>query len=78
MNTWFAAHPRGRYTWASPGDRTRNQIDHIMTNERYQSSASNARAYPGTDINSDHNSVIANTKIYGLSKAPKTKAKVLT
>jgi len=35
MNTWFAAHPRRRYTWASPGDRTRNQIDYIMISERY-------------------------------------------
>ena len=28
MNTWFAAHPRRRYTWASSGERTRNQIDY--------------------------------------------------
>ncbi len=27
MNTWFDVHPRHRYTWVSPGDRARNQID---------------------------------------------------
>jgi len=64
MNTWFASHPRRRYTWTSPGDRTRNQIDYIMINERYRSSVSNARAYPGADANSDHNPVIANIKNY--------------
>ena len=63
MNTWFAAHPIRRYAWARPGDRTRNQIDYIMINERYRSSVSNARAYPGADANSDHNPVIANTNI---------------
>ena len=35
-----------------------------MINERYRSSVSNARAYPGADANSDHNPVIANIKIY--------------
>ena len=60
MNTWFADHPRRRYTWASPGDRTRNQIGYVMINERYQSSVSNA----GADANSDHNPVIASIKIY--------------
>jgi len=34
-----------------------------MINERYRSSVSNARAYPGADANSDHNPVIANIKI---------------
>jgi len=64
MNTWFAAHPRRRYTRVSPGDRTRNQIEYIMINERYRCSVSNARAYPGVDANSDHNPVIANINIY--------------
>ena len=42
MNTWFAAHPRRQYTRNSRGDRARNQIDHLMINERYRSSISNA------------------------------------
>ena len=35
MNTCFAAHARRRYTWTSPGDRARNQIDYTMINEKY-------------------------------------------
>ena len=64
MNTWFAAHPRHRYTWISPGDRARNQIDCIMINKRFGTCISNARAYPGTDVSSDHNPVIAKFKIH--------------
>ena len=30
-NTWFKHHPRNTYTWKSPGDLYRNQIDYIMT-----------------------------------------------
>ncbi|XP_030762888.1 uncharacterized protein LOC115887568 [Sitophilus oryzae] len=32
MNTKFKHHIRRVYTWRSPGDRTRNQIDYILTN----------------------------------------------
>lgn len=30
INTWFKAPKRRRYTWKSPGDQTRYQIDYIM------------------------------------------------
>ena len=29
-NTWFQHHPRKVYTWKSPGDKVRSQIDFIM------------------------------------------------
>ena len=29
MNTWFQHHQRHLYTWKSPGDGVRNQIDYI-------------------------------------------------
>ena len=32
MNTWFKEHPRRLYTWKSPGDHSRNQIDYIAIN----------------------------------------------
>ena len=64
MNTWFNTHFRHRYTWISPSDRARNQINYYMINERYRTYISNARPYVGTNANSDHNSVIANIKIY--------------
>ena len=28
-NTWFEQHPRRLWTWRSPGDGVKNQIDHI-------------------------------------------------
>ena len=78
MNTWFAAHPRRRYTWTSPGDRARNRIDYIMINERYRFSISNARAYQGADANSDYNPVIATIKIHLRAlKRPKRKPSFL-
>ena len=53
-NTWFQHHVRKRYTWKSPGDITRNQIDYIMVNERFKNSIKQAKAMPRADINSDH------------------------
>ena len=53
-NTWFQHHVRKRYTWKSPGDITRNQIDYIIINERFKNLIKQAKAMPGADINSDH------------------------
>lgn len=36
-NTFFQHHPRRTYTWISPGDSTRNQIDYIMIDRRWES-----------------------------------------
>ena len=35
MNTWFLHHQRHLYTWNSPGDCVRNQIDYITINRRF-------------------------------------------
>lgn len=34
MNSFFY-RPNGRWTWRSPGDRTKNEIDFIITNKEY-------------------------------------------
>ena len=57
-NTWFRQPSRKRYTWKSPGDVCRNQIDFVMLNERFRNSVKQAKTYPGADINSDHNPVV--------------------
>lgn len=43
MNTHFQHHNRRLYTWRSPGDRYRNQIDYIMINTRWKSSIRNVK-----------------------------------
>ena len=64
MNTWFDVHPRHRYTWVSPGDRARNQIDYILFSKRYRSAVSKVKTYPGADANSDHVPVVATVKLH--------------
>ena len=63
MNTFFKQHPRRLYTWKSPGDGYRNQIDYLMINERYKNSIKNAYTYPGADINSDHILLVMKMKL---------------
>ena len=57
-NTWFQQPVRKLYTWKSPGDISRNQIDYIMLNERFRNCIKKAKTYPGADMNSDHNPVV--------------------
>ena len=45
MNTHFRHHPRQLYTWRSPGDRTRNQIDYITINKRFRNSITQVKTY---------------------------------
>ena len=63
MNTYFELPARQRYTWKSPGDVTRNQIDYILIRQRFRNSITKCKTYPGADINSDHNPVIAKVRI---------------
>ena len=63
MNTMFKHPPRRLYTWKSPGDITRNQIDFIITKTRFKNNVKKCRTYPGADINSDHNPVVAKVQI---------------
>ena len=73
INTWFQQPMRRLYTWKSPGDIRRNQLDYILVNQRFKNSVKQARAYPGADINSDHNPVIMKMNI----KLKKTKKGII-
>ena len=37
MDMWFQHHKRHLYTWQSPGDGVRNQIDYITMNISHRS-----------------------------------------
>ena len=52
-------------TWHSPDGKTHNQIDFILTPQRFKSSIHKAstRTYPGADIYSDHDLVLCNLTI---------------
>ena len=59
-NTWFKQHKRRLFTWKSPDEKTRNQIDFILTNHRFRNAVRSCKTYPGADCNSDHNLLMAN------------------
>ena len=58
-NTWFKNHPRRLFTWRSPGDLTRNQIDYILSSKRFRNSILNCKTYPQADCNTDHILLVA-------------------
>ena len=62
-NTWFQQPVRKLYTWKSPGDISRNQIDYIMLNERFRNCIKQAKTYPGEDMNPYHNPVVVKINI---------------
>jgi len=63
MNTFFKQHPRRLYTWNSPGNLYRNQIDYLMISRRHKNSVKNCHTYPGADVNSDHCLLVMKVKI---------------
>ena len=62
-NTWFTPDRRHRYTWMKPGNTGRYQIDYILTKCIYWNSVCNAKAYPGANIDSDQNPVVARLRV---------------
>uniref|UniRef100_A0A8D9DT62 Craniofacial development protein 2 n=1 Tax=Cacopsylla melanoneura TaxID=428564 RepID=A0A8D9DT62_9HEMI len=62
-NTFFETPKRRRYTWKAPGDINRFQIDFILVKKRYRNQIKSSHSYPGFDIDSDHNLVLAKCNI---------------
>lgn len=63
MNTWFQQHPRRLWTWRSPDDNTKNQIDFITINNRFRNAVHKVKGYPGADCNTDHVLLVATVKL---------------
>ena len=56
-NTLFCHNRCNRYTWISPDNNTRNQIDYIVVNKQWTSSRVSilgAKSRPGADCYTDH------------------------
>ena len=53
-NTLFQQHKRRLYTWTSPDDQHRNQIDYILCSQRWRSYIQSAKTRLGADCGSDH------------------------
>ena len=62
-NTLFQQHKRRLYTWTSPDGQYRKQIDYILCSQRWRSSIQLAKTRPGADCVSDHELLIANTRL---------------
>lgn len=78
-NTTFKLCKRRLYTWTAPGDGingniVRNQIDYILIRRRFRNSVKFVKTYPGADISSDHNPVVAVIRVK-LKKVSKKKHK---
>src|SRR6478609_9107741 len=69
-NSWFEQDKSRRYTWKSPGDFRRYQIDYILIRQWYRNSVKSLWSYPGADADSDHNLVAMRLK-FKLKKIPR-------
>ena len=63
MKTWFQHHQRHLYTWKSPGDGVRNQIDYITISKRFRNAITQVKGYPGADCESDHVPIVPTMKV---------------
>ena len=70
-NILFQQHKRRLYTWTSPDDQHRNQIDYILCSQRWRSSIQSAKTRPRADYGSDHELLIAKFRLK-LKKVGKT------
>ena len=51
------------WTWKSPGDCVRNQIDFVIIRKRFRNAVKNAKTAPGADCNSDHVPVVCQVRV---------------
>ena len=71
QNTLFQQHKRRLYTWTSPDGQYQNQIDYILCSQRWRSSIQSAKTRQGADCGTDHELVIAKSRLK-LKKVGKT------
>ena len=59
----FQQPKRWLYTKTSPDGQYRNQTDYILCSQRWRSSIQSAKTRPGADCGSDHEFLIAKTRL---------------
>ncbi|GFO16576.1 craniofacial development protein 2-like [Plakobranchus ocellatus] len=72
-NTWYQNHPRRQWSWKSPGDRSRNNLDYILISEKIPKAVKTSKSLSGADCDSDHIPVMCKFQIV-LEKLRKAKA----
>ena len=70
----FAHKDIHKYTWTSPDGRYKNQIDHVLINQKWRRSQADVRTRRGADVGSDHQLLIAKLRLK-LRKNKKTKGR---
>ena len=63
MNTYFQLPKRQLYTWKSPADINNKESDYILISQIFRQNIKICRTYPGDDIGSNHNPVVARMKV---------------
>ena len=61
--TILQQHKRQLYTWTSPNGQYQDQIDYIFCNWRWKSFVQSAKTRPGTVCGSDHQLLIAKSRL---------------
>ena len=59
-STWFKMYPRRLYTWQSPFDDVKNQIDYTLVPECFRNVNKKVKTYLGADCFTDHNLLVMN------------------
>lgn len=62
-NAWFQNPKRKRWTWKSPCNRSRNQIDYINFQQRFRNAILYSKSMPGADCDGDHVPVVCMMRI---------------
>ena len=62
-NTWFKKSEEKLWTWKSPDDQTRNQIDYILIPQKFRNTITDVSAISTTDCDSDHNPLVAKFRL---------------
>ena len=62
-NTLLQQHKRRLYTWTSPDDQHRNQIDYILRSQRWRSSIQSAKTRPELTVAQTMNSLLPNSDL---------------